>query len=83
MNKPEDDSALIIQLIRYDILNAIAESYYFLEMSTLQVTRLLDKNTLINSIEIYSYNTCREVGMTPNAYRRMRRISRDLEGTTL
>jgi LacI family transcriptional regulator len=36
-----------------------------------------------SSLEYFIKAFRREVGMTPNAYRRMRRISRDLEGTTL
>lgn len=60
MNKQENENILTIQLIRYVISNDKTESYYFLEMSTLQVTTLLDKKTLIDYIEIYSYNSAGE-----------------------
>lgn len=51
----EQENYLEIQLLSFDRPTSDIERYYFLEMSTLQVTRLIDPYKKILSLEIISY----------------------------
>ena len=51
----DEDNYLTIQLLRYDRPTELTERYYFLEMSTLQATTLIDQNRKILFSELYSY----------------------------
>ncbi|QLH47475.1 MAG: hypothetical protein HWD58_18735 [Bacteroidota bacterium] len=50
----DEDNYLTIQL-RYDRPTELTERYYFLEMSTLQATTLIDQNRKYFFSELYSY----------------------------
>ena len=50
-----EESYLEIQLLSFDRPTSEVERYYFLEMSTLQVTKLIDPNRKILSLEILAY----------------------------
>jgi hypothetical protein len=56
----EEDDFLNIQLVSFDSPNAETERFYFLEMSTLQATTLIQKNRRIKNIEISAYTDEKE-----------------------
>ncbi len=51
----DEDNYLTIQLLSYDKPTELTERYYFLEMSTLQATTLIDQNRKIIFSELYAY----------------------------
>ncbi|MES2656067.1 MAG: hypothetical protein V4620_10790 [Bacteroidota bacterium] len=51
----DEDNYLTIQLLSYDRPTGLTERFYFLEMSTLQATRLLPHNKKIVSTKIVAY----------------------------
>ena len=58
MNIPlKEDNTLTIHLISFDRPTETSESFYFLEMSTLQATTLLPQDKKIHSVKIFSYTS--------------------------
>jgi hypothetical protein len=51
----KEDGILVIQLLCYDKPTPSTDRFFFLEMSTLQATTLLEGDRKINSINIFSY----------------------------
>ena len=52
----DEDNSLTIQLLIFDKPTKLTESFYFLEMSTLQATTLLPQNRKLVSSNIVAYN---------------------------
>lgn len=51
----DEDNYLTIQLLSYDNLTELTERFYFLEMSTLQVTTHLPRDKKIVTAKIFAY----------------------------
>jgi hypothetical protein len=51
-----DDTSLLIFLISYHLPTASKERFYFMQMSTLQATTLIDRNRKIKEINLVAYD---------------------------
>ncbi len=52
----EEDTYLTIKLLSYNLPTPKTERFYFMEMSTLQATTLIEPDVKVTSIKIYSYS---------------------------